>query len=464
MCGLSGLAGNLTTREDDIMKQLLLFSSVRGEDSTGLAGVPIYKNAEIKLAKKVGNVYNLFDSKSFDRIFTGFNCCYIGHNRSKTVGEVKESNAHPFIVDHIVGCHNGTLDTYNKNILDPSREFGTDSEAIISSIAKIGIDETIAKIEKTQAWALTWYDAKQHTINFLRNDKRPLIFCYLNKKQTLAWSSEVMLLMAAITRKGLSPDDKYWEFPENVLYSFEIPATNKEFDKPVKRTIEAKKTYTYQQSQNSYTSTYNSGVGSNRFPIIGTNPPLEAVKRGLNIIEAAENRLKSSSNVVTMTAVDVYRKKKLDESGLQPSDSKVKKIFSSKDLIVYRYPNGEWYSLTYNKDNPTSPWLASMSKNCPDNVPYSVLDINSRHEFKHIGRKKNKRICYAGFNGHLLDKNEFENYMTEGCADCGRVPEWGNKVVFISKQHDFLCEYCAMDESNLNYFLKMASSESEKRA
>ena len=228
MCGHVGIAGQLTTKDEVILRTLLLLDYNRGKDATGFASVR-ERTREIRVAKQLGNPFNLFDSKGFETALNGnMSQVFIGHNRAKTIGSNTVFNSHPFEYDHIVGAHNGTL-SLTQCDFDGIQEHGVDSQYIIDSISKKGIKETVKGM--VGAWALVWYDQLNHTINFLRNKERPLWWAKSKDCKKLYWASEWQMLDAAITVHGNAQEDlwcdergyRYFPFEEDILYTQEIP-------------------------------------------------------------------------------------------------------------------------------------------------------------------------------------------------------------------------------------------------
>jgi len=218
MCGHVGLAGALKLRDENTMKRLLMNDYFRGPDSTGIACVKD-DNTEVKIAKIASNPINLFDTLRYKAAANAYNCkAFIGHNRAATKGAVNDVNAHPYQRGHITGAHNGTLTTESWDELQKvlGEKTGTDSEAIFGCIEKIGIDDTVKLLQG--AWALVWHDAKEGTLNFLRNKERPFWYAYDKDFKLLLWASEHWMIRAAC---AASPEkDKYELFCNEQGYSF----------------------------------------------------------------------------------------------------------------------------------------------------------------------------------------------------------------------------------------------------
>jgi hypothetical protein len=191
MCGLVGVAGFIGLNEEKALRNMLVFDTIRGEHSTGIASVK--SNGEVDVCKEVGNPYNLFYSKDFIDTMKYFSRVLIGHNRWATMGKIDKNSAHPFDLGHIVGVHNGTL--RNKHILDDSRFYDVDSENLYHHIQKFGARDAIKNLNG--AWSLVWWDKRDTTLNFLRNEERPMWTCTSKDTRTLLWASEPWMLEAA---------------------------------------------------------------------------------------------------------------------------------------------------------------------------------------------------------------------------------------------------------------------------
>lgn len=225
MCGHVGIAGKLAHKDEATMKRLYMLDYFRGPDSTGFVGVR--GNGEVKLAKVASHPLDLFDMGRFKDGLSGHNSTvFLGHNRAATKGKISTTNAHPFVFDHIAGAHNGTLSVLSHGRLEDKlgEKYDVDSMALFASIAKFGIDETIAILRESDAgvscpdaWALVWFDSNEGTLNFLRNKERPMWYSYTKEFDKVVWASEWPMIEAAVS---MAPSGAYSLFQTEEGYRF----------------------------------------------------------------------------------------------------------------------------------------------------------------------------------------------------------------------------------------------------
>lgn len=213
MCGLVGVAGVITDKQEKAYRQLLILDTLRGTDSTGTAFIAEDGTADV--VKTVGHAFELLDYLPHTRRFARKNVALIGHNRSATIGNISKMNAHPFEFDNIVGAHNGTL--MNKHELPNGYTYNVDSQALFGTMDVLGVHETVKKLRG--AWALTWWDKRNKTINLLRNKERPLWYGITQFNNTLFWASEPWMLEIACGRNDIKLED-ITKVEEDTLYSF----------------------------------------------------------------------------------------------------------------------------------------------------------------------------------------------------------------------------------------------------
>lgn len=237
MCGLVFAASkwSLIASDVDIFKKMLIADQFRGEHSTGVFSLyrPYGKDHYFEVTKEATSGSVFAESISFKKATNGLRHAsqvgktitgidsprvLFGHNRYATVGAVNEKNAHPFHHEHIVLAHNGTL--RDQSLLPDHKRFEVDSENIAYSIAKIGIDETVKKLNG--AFALIWYNDQEKTINFLRNKEREFHLFEMDNGDWFGCSEEKM--GEWILTRGKSPKKikNHFELEPGTQYVFDV--------------------------------------------------------------------------------------------------------------------------------------------------------------------------------------------------------------------------------------------------
>ena len=234
--------------------------SIRGYHSTGVISVSGKGNKRSILKDAVDGAH--FTQTKEWANFRGHNKdskILIGHNRWATQGEVNKQNSHPFSFGNISGVHNGTLH-YQSNLPDYTR-FEVDSENIYWSFHKKGVEWTLERLDG--AFALVWYDSSKRTLNFARNDERPLWIAELTDG-TIAWASEEGMLTWLIERSKRLPNIKnIASLKEGVWKSINIDGTVT--DKKVNMEVSWTK---YQQDCIGYGQSYNQPFGNENKNIV----------------------------------------------------------------------------------------------------------------------------------------------------------------------------------------------------
>lgn len=229
MCGIAGVyAQNLTQDEANIFSQLLMLNQFRGMDSTGVFAV-------LDPDKKHDKPWSIYDKDCYDSTYfitTGDKgrdyllshvdkLALVGHCRAATVGKIEKKNAHPFDFPNIIGVHNGTMTIDLPN----DKEHDTDSEALLHHINDAGVDAAFAEMDWGSAYSLVWFDKRNGTLNFLRNEKRPLWFAFGYAGTTLYWSSEKRALQFVSdveNRYDGRIDSKMWQYKPGHLITLDL--------------------------------------------------------------------------------------------------------------------------------------------------------------------------------------------------------------------------------------------------
>lgn len=272
MCGLVGCAGPITAKHEKVFKDMLIFDSVRGAHSTGVAVVRRHVE-EVMLAKQVGNPYELMDTPKFEALFRGINKVVIGHNRWATQGKVNKFNAHPYEFDSVVGAHNGTL--LNRHTLFEYGLHDVDSQNLYHHLDKRGLKDLLTKLDG--AWALTWYNKDEDTLNFLRNRERPLHLA-VSEDSVLFWASEPWMLEAAMWRNNMKHDEIY-ELPvdKHMVFTFD---GNGKLEKPHLFNAPSTVVKTVFNNYNNHQGPKGNGVGAtNTTPVQSGGKVIDMVKK-----------------------------------------------------------------------------------------------------------------------------------------------------------------------------------------
>lgn len=451
MCGLSGVVGNIGRVEEDIFKDLLVFNTVRGADSTGAASIPRYANDDINVVKIVGPAADLLRSTTFMKMMHPSHCVLLGHNRSMTRGSVKWRNAHPFIFKNTVGMHNGTLMSVGK--LKDGHKYETDSEAIIHSIDEVGPEETIPLLEGS--YTLIWYDKNLHAVNMIRNEERPLFYCLRDDGKALVFASELGILKAAVHRDGSRPfkEQKFMMLPTDVLYTWEIPDNlNDAFKEPLRKKLEGFKrpvsSGPFRSSGGSGNSTHTPFRGNTNGTSNGGTGSTGTTSTPSNRVGPSEVSQPNSGKVLQFPTKASY-------TLISDGEFKGWHMYIPGDKHrVFRDPERNcWVECTWN--GLTQDWDRTVRKFAPASVQIPHIHKGD-HRWKHRGKKKKKVIYFRGWGGHELNRVEFEAIMAFGCQACHRHPEWGHDITFLNEHYDFLCGLCALDKPLLDQWRQVS--------
>lgn len=207
MCGIIGFHAKPKSWESwkqrgEWLNAMMTVCSLRGEDSAGV-GV-VRQDGEALAAKAAVHPWYFINSPIMAPIDRELPTAQIvlGHCRAATQGAVNNANAHPFTVGDVMMVHNGTIHATDMNTPN-GVGFITDSHKLAALLSEAAVGDAHTVFGETGgAWAVVWYDKRDGSLNFARNDQRPMYFGHTPDKKILTWASESWMLLAGQSRAG----------------------------------------------------------------------------------------------------------------------------------------------------------------------------------------------------------------------------------------------------------------------
>ena len=481
MCGLVGMAGNINNHSHSKMaRDLLVIDSLRGMDSTGLALVMLGPESKVEVAKEIGGPDNLFMSK--DNVLTSargdlvkHTKCMIGHNRAATAGLVNVKNAHPFVCGHITGAHNGTLTDWSD--LEDYKKNDSDSLSLFTHISKHGIDDTWKSFRG--AAAITYWDAKEETINLIRNDERTLYMCYDKTGKVLFWASESWMISIAATRNKVElaevkDEDGYmrWDIralEPNHLYTFDVTSTD--VVKREVRELEKKPIPAYTPiGQNNITAQMIGRIGAGGKPtpdkkLIAAMPAYAKINPNWSLgTEKAPKEIRGATIKLSYSLQNVGPDKEYYIVGFIDNSNGA----WGDRITIYPNTYGEfldWEHELYSGTMAKRFTLKARPRIFLNGMKvFKEYRIAGNHvvEIKQKPSASNVTRIYPGPDGTMLTEEEFENTLRNvskdcSCSGCGNPidnREAGN--LFWNGSKSVFCVTCQEDPYMMEFFNVMA--------
>lgn len=435
MCGLVGIAGKIGANEKQAFRRMLEFDTVRGPHSTGVLFVATTGQTEV--VKKVGTPWDLYQHKTAEENFKHSHNVLLGHNRWATQGKINNVNAHPFDMGNIIGAHNGTLTSrYN---LDDHIKFDVDSENLYHHMENSGVADTIPKLNG--AFALTWWNIEEGTVNMIRNSQRSLYYTFTKDHMTLMWASEPWMIIVAADSVKLDIE-KIKELPEGVHHSFEVPMGFATQAKPFEK-VRIRKLEMYQPP------VYNR---QGFFPANRSKPAL-VVDRSTGAVNVVKHEDAPEKKIVISAPSFIEYQKFVNNEetfyvwGASTSKTGQRYIqcYSTTDdrinIRCYAAEDGYiWKKLL----NSTMHFKAQIKAFSSSDGMYLTVDLRSIEEVEVEDYEKDlPPILFPGYEDSKLTFVEFELATNKGCAWCsGHVDEEDADHLHWISHSEFICGDC----------------------
>lgn len=432
MCGLSGVLKKtyLTSDERKAFIELGSLSFFRGTDSTGVCVFtkkkPTSPKVNFSIKKSTDHAVDFFRRKDvLSEIHNNKAVCLMGHARAATHGTVNEINAQPMREGSIIGTHNGVLRKYEPNKIE--EDFFTDSRKLFEAFDKTEVFKVLDGLFSTDSYALVWADTEYNTVNFIRNDRRPLYLCK-SKNKALFWSSDAQMIEFALVRNNIEYE-RIVSVDEGVMLSVNLQTG-------------VSSTKKYKEKETSTPFTYRRVVPSVQViqsvvthPITPTGVTKPHVFRDVPNGELAtvSNQMAKSHSAMqefmNMTARNYVK----GSSGLIDDDNVVPfapRTMQENDALVKDAERKE-------KEDTTS----------YDFLKRPGISDAQLHDLEQATYKLRKHGIPVWVSAQLA-----QSYLKCGCASCSAKPSVSD-TVYWKDPSNYLCEECYGDE-NIKDYLK----------
>ena len=217
MCGIIGYINYAKTINERkkfaaFLKQAIHCDTLRGHHGTGVLGVD--DKGKMSMYKRDLSGHDFIElQKAKDIIDSTDNVFAVAHNRWATRGTASNENTHPFQHGDITLFHNGTV----TNIHSLSKEkFNVDSDGVSYLINQNDMDYKSILEEFEGGYSLVFYNEFDNTLNFARNEEKPMAFIKLDTGSYI-FGSEIGMIEWLAKRNGLVIESSFTTKPGTVL-------------------------------------------------------------------------------------------------------------------------------------------------------------------------------------------------------------------------------------------------------
>lgn len=478
MCGLVGvLSTEINSYQNSygkFFKQALFADTLRGFDSTGVFVMDTKKMNQPEVFKKAIAAPDFLQLAYTNKILSDAKDwnIMIGHNRHATKGGVDHHTAHPFQIGNITLVHNGTVD--NHRTLPNGHKFDVDSEAITDAINDIGIEEVVKKI--SGAFTFIWHDRRNGSLNFIRNEERPLAFGKVKDKNTILMASESNMLRWLALRNGLGLESIMEPKPGELFVWHPYKDNDGWAEKPEVKKLELRPKNVYSggshnygnnrnngyngnygnryNSQNTSTNKSNGNTSTTKSKTMGLSQDAQKILEHLSlapgedicVVDLSWEAYPGSKNRTTGRIIGTIEDLNEDHVavvhgvGVNDWETQIegKYLYSTVQSAAYDVLKNPMIFLN-NQD------FAVLD---PEDLPnYSTVDYDDDND--ESSAEENKAltvITFRGFNGEKLSLREFEVATKKGCAYCsGNIDPADHEKTGWTHDRQPVCKECIRD-------------------
>lgn len=428
MCGIVGYINRETvfaekTKFPKYFVNALMCDTVRGHHGTGILGVT---EKEVNVYKKPINAFDFLELSRTKSIIDKENIFMVGHNRWATKGSHTIENSHPFTHGGVTLFHNGTLTSYHSL---SKHNFDTDSEHACHLLSES--DDKISALEKIEgAYSFVWYDERDQTLNFARNEERPMYIATIEGSGSVLFASESLMIEWLANRNNIKIA-KISPLKEGRLLTVPLDSANKKstlIDFKIKESVKYDY-YNYGNYYSSKTTTKNNNLPANTDANKVTNIHSQNQDRKYDYL------IKAASVSCTATHWE-----KLQSVG------NTKKFFSrapkNYGYLICRY-NPTFDIKVYMNEETAVEYISKTVHVKVDSVSNRLFGYGHLLDEVVVDTKESDTALEKMTDGAYMSKKDFTKAVESGCPNCGGNIFWKDRdKVIWTGAGDAICPDC----------------------